>query len=131
MAQVIRETKTTQEYNPNTVTTTSVQGGASIFQTIEYLIYFIFGILEILLVFRLALKLMGASVSSSFVSLIYSSTEMFVAPFVGIFRGWFVSGAGTTSIFEPATLIAIIVYSVVAWGIVRLLEILSGEQQVD
>ncbi|OGM09875.1 hypothetical protein A2W13_01055 [Candidatus Woesebacteria bacterium RBG_16_36_11] len=95
----------------------------------EYLIYFLFGILEVLLVFRLIFKLMGASNSSAFVGLIYSITGIFILPFEGIFRRGFTQGLETTSVLEPSTLVAIIVYAVLAWGIVKLVRIFSGERQ--
>jgi len=41
---------------------------------------------------------------------------------------WFNPGAETTSVFEPATLTAIIVYALVAWGIVSLIRIISGKK---
>ncbi|PIS21366.1 YggT family protein [candidate division WWE3 bacterium CG_4_10_14_0_2_um_filter_42_7] len=85
--------------------------------------------MEILLAFRLVLKLMGASTASAFVGLIYGITGIFILPFEGIFRRGFSEGLETTSVLEPATLVAIIVYAVVAWGIVKLLRILSGEKQ--
>lgn len=100
-------------------------------QTIEYFVYFIFGALDILLVFRLVLKLLGANVSSYFVNLIYSISGIFIMPFEGIFRRGLNQGLETTSVFEPSTLVAIIVYAIVAWGIVKLVRILSGEQQTD
>jgi len=125
MAEIIRETTvTTQEDNTNTV-----KKGATNSQTIEYLIYFLFGILEVLLAFRLIFKLMGASNSSAFVGLIYSLTGIFILPFEGIFRRGFTQGLETTSVLEPSTLVAIIVYAVLAWGIVKLVRIFSGERQ--
>ena len=96
---------------------------------IEYLIYFFFGVLEVLLTFRLVLKLMGASMSSSFVSMIYSLTGIFILPFEGIFRRGFTQGIETTSVLEPSTLVAIIVYVLLAWGIVKLIGVLSGNKQ--
>jgi len=98
-------------------------------QTIEYLIYFIFGALEILLGFRIVLKLMGANAVSSFVSLIYGITRIFIMPFEGIFRRGFTEGIETTSVLEPSTLVALIVYAILAAGIVKLIRISSGEQQ--
>ena len=65
---------------------TPVKRGASNAQTVEYLIYFLFGILEVLLAFRLIFKLTGASLSSAFVGLIYGLTGIFILPFEGIFR---------------------------------------------
>jgi len=129
MAEITKETITTQKDNTNTVKTTPVKRGATSSQTVEYLIYFFFGVLEILLAFRLVLKLTGASVSSAFVGLIYGLTGIFILPFEGIFRRGYAQGVETTSVLEPSTLVAIIVYAVLAWGIVKLLKILSGEQQ--
>jgi len=124
MTEIVKETTTTQGDN-----TSPVKREATSFQTVEYLIYLFFGVLEILLSFRLVFKLMGASISSTFVNLIYGLTGVFVAPFEGIFRMLFSQGVETTSVFEPSTLVAIIVYAVLAWGIVKLVQILSGEQQ--
>ncbi|MDO8503616.1 MAG: YggT family protein [bacterium] len=120
MAKIVKET----------IVNTQVKRGATSSQTVEYLIYFFFGALEILLIFRLVLKLMGASVSSDFVHLIYGLTGVFILPFEGIFRRGFTQGIETTSVLEPSTLVAIVVYAVLAWGIVKLIRIFSGEQQV-
>jgi hypothetical protein len=131
MAEFTKETITTQDNNSNLETSGSVEKEASNSQTIEYLIYFLFGALEVLLAFRLVFKLIGASLSSVFVSLVYGLSGIFILPFEGIFRRWFAQGVETTSIFEPSTLVAIIVYAVLAWGIVKLVRILSGKQQTD
>lgn len=102
---------------------------ASNSQTTEYLVYYIFGALEILLAFRLVLKLMGASLASGFVRLIYALTGIFTMPFEGIFRRGVAQGLETTAVLEPATLVALIVYVIIAWGIVKLVRISSKEQQ--
>ncbi len=122
-------TVTTQSDGADVVVTTPVASTATNSQTIAYLVYFLFGALEILLSFRLVLKLMGASLSSSFVSMIYSFSGIFTWPFEGIFHRGFAQGVETTSVLEPATIVAIVVYAVVAWGIVRLVQILSREKQ--
>ncbi|MEK7127125.1 MAG: YggT family protein [Patescibacteria group bacterium] len=100
-------------------------------QTVEYLVYFFFGVLEVLLAFRLVLKLTGASLASAFVGLIYGLTGIFILPFEGIFRRGYAQGVETTSVLEPSTLVAIVVYAVLAWGIVKLIRVLSGEKQVS
>lgn len=116
------------ELTKETITTTSAKREATSFQTVGYLVYFAFGILEILLVFRLIFKLAGASLTSTFVGLIYGLTGIFILPFEGIFRRGFAQGVETTSVIEPSTLVAIIVYAALAWGIMVLLKILSGER---
>ena len=129
MTEFMKETVTTKINNAGPATETPVKEEATGSQTVEYLIYFLFGVLEILLVFRLILKLMGASVSSAFVDLIYSVSGVFIIPFEGMFRRLFAKGIETTAILEPSTLVAIIVYAILAWGIVRLIIIFSGEKQ--
>lgn len=119
------------EITEETVVVTPVKVKATNSQTVEYLVYFFFGILETLLIFRLVLKLTGASISSAFVGLVYGLTGIFILPFEGIFRRGFSQGIETTSVLEPSTLVAIIVYAVFAWGIVKLLRVLSGEKQVS
>jgi hypothetical protein len=104
---------------------------ASPTQTIEYLVYYVFGALEVLLGFRLILKMTGASVYSGFVQLIYGLTNIFISPFEGIFRRGIAQGGQTTSVFEPSVFVAILVYAVVAYGIVRLVRISSGEKQSE
>lgn len=130
MAEIVKQSVTTQNRGPKAARTTETKVVATGHQTIEYLIYFVFGILEILLMFRLILKVAGANPASGFVNFIYGLTGLFIAPFEGIFRSGYTEGVETTSVFEPSTLVAIIVYAVLAWGIVMLIRILSREKQI-
>jgi hypothetical protein len=109
--------------------TTISPGGekAETSQTVASVIYFFFGVIEILLVFRLIFKITGANPISGFVSFIYSLTQIFILPFTGIFRQATTTGVETTAVLEPATLVAMVVYAVLAWGIVELVKILSGK----
>lgn len=130
MAEFVKETVTTTSGNTlNPVAATPVRNEATSSQTGEYLVYFLFGVLEVLLAFRLVFKLTGASLTSAFVGLIYGVTGVFILPFEGIFRRGFAPGVETTSILEPSTLIAMVVYGVLAWGIVKLIRVLSGQRQ--
>ena len=126
MTEIIRETVRTEDE----VASTPVNAGeVSGTQTAARLIYFLLGILEVLLAFRLIFKLAGASPGSFFVNAIYSLTGIFIMPFRGIFRQAVTTGVETTAILEPATVVAIIVYAVLAWGIVALVRIISGERK--
>lgn len=129
MADITKETITTQNEGPREAVTTETKRVASSSQTIEYLIYFFLGALEILLAFRLIFKLTGASTASGFVGLIYGLTGIFILPFEGIFQRGYAQGAETTSVLEPSTVVAIVVYAILAWGIVQLIKIFSGERQ--
>ena len=112
------------------VVSTPVRVGATDSQTYEYLVYCFFGTLEVLLTFRLLLTLMGANYGGGFVRLIYGTTRLFILPFEGMFRRFTSQGVETTSILEPSTLVAIIVYSILAFGIVKLIRISSKEVEI-
>ena len=86
-------------------------------------IYYALGVLEVILAFRLVFKLLGANPNSGFVAVIYSISAIFLAPFSGIFRPAVTKGLETQAVFEPASLIAMIVYAIIAYGIVRLIDI--------
>jgi len=87
------------------------------------IVYLLIGILEALLIFRLVFKILGANPGSKFVSLIYTSSATLLAPFGNIFRAAIDNGIENQSIIEPNTIIAIIVYALVAFGLVRLIRI--------
>ena len=131
MAEIVEQSVTTENQGPKAAVTTETKRVATGTQTIEYLIYFFLGLLEVLLAFRLVLKLTGASLASAFVRIIYGLTGIFILPFEGIFRRGFSQGIETTSVLEPSTVVAIIVYAVLGWGIVRLIRITSGERQAS
>ena len=132
MAEIVKETITTNKENDGKpVVNSPVITKATNSQTVEYLVYYFFGALEILLAFRLILKLTGANIYSAFVGLIYGLTGIFILPFQGIFHQGYTQGLVTTSVLEPSTIVALIVYAVLAWGIVKLLRIFSGEQQAS
>jgi uncharacterized protein YggT (Ycf19 family) len=85
----------------------------------KQVIYFIFGIVNVLLVMRFVLLLLGANEASPFVNLIYGLSRPFVAPFRGIFG----EPAFDGSVIEWASLVGIIVYSLVAYGLARVIEL--------
>lgn len=91
------------------------------------IVYYILGVLEVLFAFRLVFKLLGANPQSPFVSFIYSVSQAFLSPFTGIFRSAVTKGIEAQSILEPTTIIAMIVYALVAWGIVKFIEISKAQ----
>ena len=86
----------------------------------KQIIYFIFGAIEALLAVRFVLLVLGANEASGFVRLIYALSRPFVLPFQGIF-GEPTLGA---SVLEWASLVGIIVYALVAYGLARLVELI-------
>lgn len=85
------------------------------------ILWFLLGVVETVLAFRFLFRLLGANTGAGFVQFIYSLTDPLVAPFTGIFG----TPAAGAAVFEPATLLAMLVYAVVAYGVVRLLEMLT------
>jgi hypothetical protein len=80
------------------------------------IVWYILGLLEVLLAFRFVLKLLGANPLAGFTSFIYGVTFPFAAPFLSVFKITDVNG----SVFEWTTVLAMLVYWFIAWGIVRL-----------
>ncbi len=84
------------------------------------IIWYILGLVEVLLIFRLVLKALGANPFAGFASLIYTLTTPIASPFSGIL-GTSVTG---NSMIEWSTIIAAIVYLCVAWGLVYFLDLI-------
>lgn len=78
-------------------------------------IYFIFGVINVLLILRFVLLALGAQEQSSFVNLIYGMSRPLALPFQGIFPEPTLGG----SVLEWASLVAIAIYSLVAYGLAR------------
>ena len=81
------------------------------------IVWYVLGVLEALLAFRFVLKLLAANSSAGFSSLIYSVTQPFIIPFVSVFHQTRMVG----SVMEWTTLLAMFVYWLIAYAIVKLL----------
>jgi uncharacterized protein YggT (Ycf19 family) len=82
-------------------------------------IYLVFGIVDGLLLVRLLLKVLGTNPEAPFSSFMYGLTDFLLGPFKGMLPAY-VSGK---TIFEPSVLIAILVYALIAWVLVKIVEI--------
>lgn len=80
------------------------------------IVWFLVGLIEIFFGFRFLLKLLGANAGAGFTSFVYIVTAPLVAPFSTVFRISHVEG----SLFEWTTLLAMIVYGLIGWGITKL-----------
>ncbi len=87
---------------------------------ISGLIWLLFGILEALIFVRVVLKFIAANPTSDFARIIYNLSDVFLAPFSGLI-GSPVVGNG---ILEMPALIAMIIYALLAWIIVRLFRLI-------
>ena len=104
----------------------------AIFRTYQIIWYFL-AVIEVLLAFRMALKALGANPASGFVNFIYAFSDPLALPFRGILS----TAVTGNSVFEWSTLVAALVYAVVAYGIIYLMQIIKPvtphevEQKVD
>lgn len=103
------------ERRTETVEDTNAQR-ANIRYWITRVIYYILGVLEVIMLLRFIFKLLGANEGNGFVAFLYNLSYVFVAPFEGIFNDPHVGRV----VFEITTLIAILIYALVAWGLVWL-----------
>lgn len=87
---------------------------------IELLVYYLTGIVIALLAFRFVLSLLGANRDNAFAQLIYGLTAPMLAPFFGLFGHTFQYGVAQ---FEIETIVAMVVYGLVGWGIAKLIRI--------
>lgn len=79
-------------------------------------VWYLLGLIEVLLAFRLVLKLLGANAGAGFTDFVYTVTSPLTAPFLSVFRVSKVEG----SVFEWTTILAMFVYWVIAWGLITL-----------
>ncbi len=82
------------------------------------IIDFIFGVLEVLLALRIVLHALGANPGNAFADLVYGLTNPFVALFSTLFTNPVI---GRTAVLELTTIVAMIVYAILAWIIGRIL----------
>jgi len=84
------------------------------------LIWLSLGLLEVLLALRVVFKLIAINADNLFASILYFVTGIFVAPFASL------TGAPALGnmVLEISTIIAMIVYLLIAWGLERIVYVL-------
>jgi hypothetical protein len=113
--QVLRQDVAVAEFVDN------VEARQSRAAWVENLIYFIFGGIALLIAMRVLLKAIGANPDNAFTNFIYQLSRLFVAPFLTMIDP---IELGTTAMFEIASVLAIIIYLILAWLLVRLMILL-------
>src|SRR2546427_11078435 len=83
-------------------------------------VWWIVGFIDVLIAIRFVLKLFGAN-PAPFVRFMYDVTWPLVAPFHGIFN----TTQQGRSILEPESLVAIAIYSLIGWGIVSAIRLMT------
>lgn len=85
----------------------------------ERIVWLITAVVDVALAMRFIFMLLGASTQAAFASLLYGLTFPLVAPFEGMFNTQSRGG----SVLEPASLVAIVVYTLIGWVIVAVIRI--------
>ena len=80
-------------------------------------IWLLAGLLEGLIGLRFVLKLIAANPNAPFARLVYGATDLFLWPFQGLTA----TPAANGMVLEISSLIAMVVYAVLAWVFVKLL----------
>ena len=123
MADEVRETREVQTTDQQvggtnvqrqTVSETSAAPGSVVAQRV---VWYIVGFIVSLLALRLILQLLGANQGNAFVDLVYGLSGIFAAPFFGMFS--YTPSYGV-SYFEVSTLVAILIYALIGWGVAKL-----------
>lgn len=106
-----------------TVTKSPQTSGVVVAQRI---VWFFVGVITVLLALRFVLLLLAANRDAGFVDFIYTVSGLFVAPFIGIF------GEPTygQSVLEVSSILAIVVYALIGWGIAKLLTLTRPREEV-
>ena len=84
------------------------------------IISFVLSVLEIVLALRFVFRLLGANQYNGFVAALYGFSAIFAAPFSGIFTN---PALGSSYVFEVSTLVAMLIYALVAWALIALARI--------
>lgn len=94
--------------------------GRIIASRVSQVVWTIVGFIEALIAIRVILKLIGANAGNGFVNFVYGFSDFFVKPFLGIVN----DPTSGKSILEINSLIAMLVYLVLGWVVIRLVWLL-------
>ncbi len=113
---------TGQAYVDQAPASATTQRNDSIDKVIQ-LVWFLVGFINVILLLRIIFLLFNAQLSG-FSRFLYNVTNIFAMPFFGIFPA---PSEGTTY-FDTAALVAIVIYTLLAWGVVTLIKIIADKQ---
>lgn len=118
--EVIEEVVTPSEVQQRHVVRDEATERYANISRVNQVLWLLFGVILSLIAVRFVLKLIGANPAAVFAQIIYGVTEVFLWPFSGITPD---PAVGAFQ-FEISSIIAMIVYALVAWGLTRLIWIL-------
>jgi uncharacterized protein YggT (Ycf19 family) len=112
--RIARQTTVVTDHTPEPV------GEKKVLFRANQIVWYVFNLIAILLALRILLKALGANPFAGFSSLIYSITAPLLIPFNGLFPA---SAAGR-NVVEWSSVLAIVVYLLIALGINYLLDLM-------
>jgi len=92
----------------------------------QRVVWFIVGLINAIIALRFVFLLLGANQGAAFTDFVYGLSGPFVAPFLGIF-GEPVYGE---SVFEISSLLAMVIYTLLGWGITKLITLARPQDEV-
>ncbi len=128
----VESRETTEVYQTNeapapqatrTVRTSRAGGSLMLYR----IIWLIAGIIIALLALRVILLLLGANEAAPFVGFVYALSSVFAWPFYGIFG--YTPHYGQ-SVLEISSIVAIIVYALIAWGLGKLATLTTSRTDI-
>jgi uncharacterized protein YggT (Ycf19 family) len=89
------------------------------------IIWLLLGLLEAVIALRVVFKLIAVNAANPFAAFLYSVTHPFVAPFASL------ASAPTSGgvVLELSSILAMIVYLLIAWGLERIVHVLFYRQR--
>lgn len=95
------------------------------FYRLQQAIWLIFGFFDGLIAIRFVLRLFGANPAAGFAQFIYGLTAPLLSPFVGLFP----SPRFVGSVLEVTSIVAMVVYILLAWLLIQLLSLFFRESR--
>jgi hypothetical protein len=84
------------------------------------MIWLLLGLLEAAIALRFVFKLIAVNAANPFATFLYNVTNLFVAPFASLAK----APAAAGMVLEISSIIAMIVYLLIAWGLERIVYVL-------
>lgn len=128
MAQVLRQPARGTRYIDDGDIVDDRATGVHPMTMLARVVAFITSVILAILAIRFLFVLLGANPANGIANFVYDVSHPFVAPFFNLFNYSFVNG---TARFEGYTLVAMLVYALVGYGIARLLTIGRPVRAID
>ena len=92
---------------------------------VTQVVWLLLGLLETVIGLRVIFKLIAVNGANSFAALLYNVTNLFVAPFTSLVK----APASGGMVLEISSIIAMVVYLLIAWGLERIIYVLFYRPQ--